>query len=118
MFSESELEYLGSQRLGRLATVDGSGAPQNSPVGFRVNPDNTIDIAGRAMAETRKWRNIAGNPAVSFVVDDIASIDPWVVRAVEIRGDAEQVLVEDTPIAGLRPETIRIHPKKVISWGI
>ena len=30
-FTPAELTYLGEQRLGRLATVDRDGAPQNDP---------------------------------------------------------------------------------------
>lgn len=33
-FTDAELTYLRGQRLGRLATVDAAGAPQNNPVGF------------------------------------------------------------------------------------
>jgi hypothetical protein len=41
-----QVEYLNSQTLGRLATVDRYGAPQNNPVTFRYNPElGTIDGA-------------------------------------------------------------------------
>ncbi len=36
-FTEAELEYLQSQRLGRLATVNQRGEPQVAAVGFRYN---------------------------------------------------------------------------------
>jgi pyridoxamine 5'-phosphate oxidase family protein len=36
-FSGPELAYLGTQRLGRLATVQSDGSPQVSPVGFSYN---------------------------------------------------------------------------------
>ena len=113
------LAYLSSQRLGRLATVDIRGAPQNSPVGFRYNADlGTIDIGGRNMGASRKFRNLAGNPRVAFVVDDIASVQPWRVRCVEIRGHAE-ALFDQVPIApGMSPEIIRIYPGRVISFGL
>jgi pyridoxamine 5'-phosphate oxidase family protein len=117
-FTEPELEYFRSQRLGRLATVDPSGAPQNNPVGYHVNDDGTVDIYGRAMAETRKWRNVAANPHIALVIDDLASTDPWTVRGVEIRGTAEQVVIEQEPGSYGRPETIRIHPTRIISWGV
>jgi len=39
VFTDSELAYLAGQRLGRLATVAPSGAPQNNPVGFWVNAE-------------------------------------------------------------------------------
>ena len=113
------LAYLSSQRLGRLATVDIRGAPQNSPVGFRYNADlGTIDIGGRNMGASRKFRNLGGNPNVAFVVDDIASVQPWRVRCVEIRGHAE-ALFDQVPIApGMSPEIIRIYPGRVISFGL
>jgi len=39
---------------------------------------------------TKKFKAVRQNGgAVAFVVDDIASVDPWVVRGVEIRGTAE-----------------------------
>jgi pyridoxamine 5'-phosphate oxidase family protein len=117
--SADVLAYLASQRLGRLATVDSRGAPQNSPVGFRYNADlGTIDIGGRNMGASRKFRNLAQNPNVAFVVDDIASVQPWRVRCVEIRGHAE-ALFDQIPIApGMSPEIIRIYPGRVISFGL
>jgi pyridoxamine 5'-phosphate oxidase family protein len=113
------LAYLLSQRLGRLATVDRHGAPQNSPVGFRYNADlGTIDIGGRNMGASRKFRNLAGNPRVAFVVDDIASVQPWRVRCVEIRGHAE-ALREQIPYGpGMSAEIIRVYPDRVISFGL
>jgi pyridoxamine 5'-phosphate oxidase family protein len=116
-FTDQQLAYLATQRLGRLATVDVAGAPQNSPVGFRINDDGTIDIGGRAMAETRKWRNVKRNPNVALVIDDLASTDPWTVRGVEIRGTADQVIVDTEPGSYMKPEVIRIHPTRIIAWG-
>jgi pyridoxamine 5'-phosphate oxidase family protein len=112
------LAYLQTQRLGRLATVDRAGAPQNSPVGFRYNADlGTIDIGGRNMGASRKFRNLAANPKVAFVVDDIASVQPWRVRCVEIRGRAEALTGQEVP-QGFSAEIIRIYPEKVISFGL
>jgi pyridoxamine 5'-phosphate oxidase family protein len=118
-FTDAELAYLGSQRLGRLATVDAHGAPQNNPVGFRYNPElGTIDIGGRAMGASRKFRNLAANPSVAFVVDDIVSVQPWRVRCVEIRGHAEALTQQAPLMPGMSGEIIRIHPDRVISFGI
>jgi pyridoxamine 5'-phosphate oxidase family protein len=119
VFTEAELAYLRSQRLGRLATVAPDGRPQNNPVGFRVNPETgTIDIGGLKMGATRKFRNVRANGHVAFVVDDLASIDPWRPRGVEIRGDAEALTGERPPIPRMSDEIIRIHPRRVISWGL
>lgn len=117
-FTEAELRYLATQRLGRLATVDPAGAPQNNPVGFRYNPETgTIDIGGYNMGSSRKFRNVAVNGQVAVVIDDIASVDPWRVRGIEIRGRAEAVRgAPATPPAS--NDIIRIHPHRILSWGI
>ena len=49
-FTAKELEYLDSQTLGRLATVDPSGALQNNPVGFRVDEATRAGHHRRARA--------------------------------------------------------------------
>jgi pyridoxamine 5'-phosphate oxidase family protein len=117
--SADVLAYLSSQRLGRLATVDPHGAPQNNPVGFRYNADlGTIDIGGLNMGASRKFRNLAGNPRVAFVVDDIASVQPWRVRCVEIRGHAEALRAEIPYGPGMSAEIIRVYPDRVISFGL
>jgi pyridoxamine 5'-phosphate oxidase family protein len=117
--SPEVLSYLQSQRLGRLATVDSRGAPQNNPVGFRYNAElGTIDIGGRNMGASRKFRNLAGNPRVSFVVDDIASVQPWRVRCVEVRGRAEGLRDQAGQVPGFSAEIIRIYPERVISFGL
>ncbi|MEH3154309.1 MAG: PPOX class F420-dependent oxidoreductase [Gordonia paraffinivorans] len=109
-FTASERAYLSTQRLGRMATVQPSGTLQVSPVGFRVEGDDTIVIVGYDLETSQKFRNIRDNGRVAFVVDDIASVTPWRVRCVEIRGTAEA-------IDGTTP-VIRIHPRRVISFGI
>lgn len=116
-FTNAERAYLASQTLGRLATVDAHGAPQNNPVGFTFNEDGTIDIGGRNMGQSRKFRNIAHNNRVAFVVDDF-SAQPWTVRFVEIRGVAEQLWDQDMPEPGKSREVIRIRPRHIIGYGI
>ncbi|GGL03205.1 PPOX class F420-dependent oxidoreductase [Planomonospora parontospora] len=119
VFTRAELDYLEGQRLGRLATVAPDGTVQNSPTGFHYDPaTGTIDIYGRAMGTTRKFRNVRANGRVAFVVDDLASTDPWVVRGVEIRGTAEAVEDHDPPSPYLSREVIRIRPERIISWGV
>ncbi|MFI9102603.1 PPOX class F420-dependent oxidoreductase [Streptomyces fildesensis] len=118
IFSADERAYLDEQKLGRLATVDGKGQPQANAVGFVVRDDGSIDIGGYAMGTTKKWRNIAGNPLVSLIVDDIVTHHPWAVRGIEIRGDAEQLTGAHDLGAYLSPEVIRIRPRRVITWGI
>jgi pyridoxamine 5'-phosphate oxidase family protein len=119
IFTAPELAYLGGQRLGRLATVDAEGAPQNNPVGFRYDAElGTVDIGGLNMGATRKYRNVRAHPEVSLVVDELASVDPWTVRGVEIRGWAETLDGQAPAMRGMSGEIIRIHPRRIISWGI
>lgn len=114
----SQLTYLAGQQLGRLATVDSRNAPQNSPVGFHVEADGTVVIIGYDLGNTRKFRNVQGNPWVSLVVDDIASVDPWRVRGVELRGPADAVTDVEPAQPWQSREQIRIRPERIISWGL
>jgi len=119
-FKPHEIEFLRRADLGRLATVQRNGTPQNSPVGFTYNEQlGTIDIPGFEMAKSQKYRNIAHHDRVAFVVDDIASRDPWRVRCLEIRGTAEQALIAPPPGEDhLDSAIIRITPRRIISFGI
>ena len=75
-----------------------------------------------SMSKSQKFRNIAHNDKVAFVVDDIASRDPWRVRCLEIRGTAEQARhrASRAGAAGDELDTaiIRITPRRIISFGI
>ena len=58
-FTQEEIDYLTSQRLGRLATVGRDGQPHVVPVAFRYNPDlDTIDISGHGFARRKKWDGV------------------------------------------------------------
>jgi pyridoxamine 5'-phosphate oxidase family protein len=115
----AEIEYLGGQRLGRLATIQSDGSPQVKPVGFRYNPElGTIDIGGFAMSTSQKYRNVRRNGQAALVVDDIASHDPWRVRFLEIRGTAEAVPPADGNPDLADTAVIRLHPGRVLSFGI
>jgi pyridoxamine 5'-phosphate oxidase family protein len=117
-FSQAELDYLATQQLGRLATVAPDGTLQVSPVGFFLGPDGAIDIGGAAMGQSKKFRNVEAAGRAAFVVDDIVSVDPWTVRGVEIRGTAEALTDQEPPRRGFSQEIIRIHPRRIISWGL
>lgn len=117
--TEAEISYLSTQPLGRLATVAPDGSPQVNPVGFRYDPElGVIDIGGHALSASRKFRNVAAGSRASLVLDDIVSRQPWRVRGVEIRGDAEALDGRDPLRPGFSDEIIRIHPTRVISWGV
>jgi pyridoxamine 5'-phosphate oxidase family protein len=117
--TKHEREYLASQPLGRLATVDSSGHPQNNPVGFDYDEGTgTIDIGGFSMGTTRKFANVATTPFASLVVDDLVSKDPWTVRGIEIRGRAEAISGQEPRNSYSSPDIIRITPTRIISWGL
>jgi pyridoxamine 5'-phosphate oxidase family protein len=119
-FTPTEIAYLQSQRLGRLATVGPDGQPHVVPVAFRYNPDlDTIDIGGHDFARRKKYRDVQRDPRVALVVDDVASVTPWRARGIEVRGRAE-VLTEggQTIQPGFDPEMFRVRPRRVVSWGL
>jgi pyridoxamine 5'-phosphate oxidase family protein len=119
IFTEAEIAYLEGQNLGRLATAQPDGTLQASPVGFAYNAElETIDVRGHGMAGSRKFKNVADNGRVAIVVDDIPSFDPLVVRCLEVRGTAETVQGPADPALGDDGALIRIHPKRIISFGV
>lgn len=117
-FTALEIEYLTSQRLGRLATLSASGEPHVVPVGFRYNAElDTIDIGGLHIGKSKKYRDAARDGRVAFVVDDV--LPPWKPRGIEVRGLAE-VLGEGGKqiMQNFEDEMLRIIPTRIISWGI
>jgi pyridoxamine 5'-phosphate oxidase family protein len=112
VFREAELEYLsGGTQLGRLATVGADGTPHVVPVGwFYDAARDVIDIGGRELQRTKKFRDVDRAGRAAIVIDDLASTDPWSPRGIEIRGRGEAIALP-TPL-------IRIHPERIVSWGI
>jgi pyridoxamine 5'-phosphate oxidase family protein len=112
VFSEAELAYLtGGRRLGRLATVGAEGTPHVVPVSWIYNAArDTIDIGGYELERTKKFRDVAGSGRAAIVIDDLESTDPWRPRGIEVRGRGEAISLP-TPL-------IRIHPQRIVSWGL
>lgn len=111
MFTDKEIEYLDSQRLGRLATVTTKNQAHVVPTGFRVSDDRTaIEVGGHNLSARRPLylRNIETNPWVAYVVDDVASTNPWTPRGVTVRGSAE-IRAEGGERLGPGP---RLHPDR------
>lgn len=111
VFTAAERSYLAGRRLGRLATVGRDGTPHVVPSGWSYNEQHdTIDLGGADLDRTKKYRDVRRSGRAAIVIDDNPSVDPWRVRGVEIRGRAEALD---------RPEPlIRIHPERIVSWGI
>jgi pyridoxamine 5'-phosphate oxidase family protein len=111
-FKEHELAYLtsGERRLGRIATVGKDGTPHVAPVGWRYDPaTDNIDVGGRNFAKSKKYRDVVRSGRAAIVIDDLASVDPWRPRGIEVRGRADAL--DDPPI-------IRIYPDRIVSWGL
>lgn len=119
-FTDPERAYLDGQRLGRLATVGQNGQPHVVPVGFRYDAnDDAVHVGGHDFAETKKFRDAERHPPVAFVVDDLASVDPWRPRGVEIRGRAETFREGGDHLGpGYDAAWLRIEPSRVVSWGL
>lgn len=119
LFTEAELTYMSSQRIGRLATVQPNETVQVNPVSFYYNARfHTIDIGGSGMAASQKYRNVLANGKVALVADDMPSMSPLRVRCLEIRGVGEAL---SDPMDSAFPHPgpiIRIHPRRIISFGV
>jgi pyridoxamine 5'-phosphate oxidase family protein len=112
VFTEIELRYLtGGRQLGRIATVGPDGTPHVVPVAWIYNAArDAIDIGGRELEETKKFRDVVRTGRAAIVIDDLESTDPWRPRGIEVRGRAEAIALP-TPL-------IRIHPERIVSWGL
>jgi pyridoxamine 5'-phosphate oxidase family protein len=112
VFREAELRYLaGGRQLGRIATVGADGTPHVVPVAWIYNAArDTIDVGGSELDQSKKFRDVARTGRVAIVIDDLASTDPWRARGIEIRGRGEAI--------ALPTALIRIHPERIVSWGI
>lgn len=112
VFTAEELAYLHEgQRLGRIATLGRDGTPHVVPSGFSHNTKlDTIDVTGREVEKTKKFRDVARHGRAAIVIDDLLSTDPWRPRALEIRGRAQAI---EAPEA-----LIRIYPERIVSWGL
>jgi len=112
VFRDAELRYLqGGRQLARLATVGADGTPHVVPVSWIYNAvRDTIDVGGFELERTKKFRDVARSGRAAVVIDDLQSTDPWRPRGIEVRGRGEAIALP-TPL-------IRIHPERIVSWGL
>src|SRR5260370_8544247 len=120
VFTAAEITYLQSQRLARVVTSGPGGQPHVVPVSFRYNAEeDTIDVGGHNFTQRKKYRDVQRNPRVAIVIDDLASIDPWRPRMLEVRGQAEIVSTGGEAVGpGFDPHIFRIRPRRIVSIGI
>lgn len=117
-FTTEEQAYFQSQRLGRLATVSEKGDLHVVPVTFRYNPDeNSIDIGGHDLVQTKKYRDAVRHGRVAFVVDDV--LPSGQTRMIEVCGTVETLLEGGQEIVEIfSPEMLRILPTRIVSFGL
>ncbi len=112
MFSEQEIAYLKSQRLARISTVSLDSQPDVAPVGFGFDGQR-FTVGGFDITRTLKYKNVkAGNVKVALVIDDLATVQPWVPRGIKLHGTAEIVEGADGKAV------LMITPDRHWSWGI
>ena len=110
LFTDEEAEFLTAHVIGRLATVSPKQQPHVVPVAYSFD-GTSIYFSGYGLANSRKYRNILANDKVAFVVDDLASRDPWLPRGIEVEGRAESIAAEGKV-------AVKIEPAKKRSWGL
>jgi len=117
-FTDKELDYLASQRLGRIATVGPDGQPHVVPTSFRYNAEHdTIDVGGLRMSQTKKLRDVQRTGRATIVIDDV--LPPWQPRMIEVRGAATVVPTGGKAFGDRFEDTIvRINPTRIIAFGI
>src|SRR5947209_951982 len=117
-FTPAEIVFLQSQRLGRVATIGGTGELHVVPVRFRYNPElETIDVTGRFLSSSKKYRDVQDDARTAFVADGVT--ESGQVCGVEVRGRAVAMRSGgDVITPGADPEFIRIVPTRILSWGI
>ena len=95
----AELEFLRSQRIGRLATISPLGWPQVVPVMYALVGDDSFEFD----VDGAKLRNLAAEPRAALVIDASGP-----KRGVSIQGRCELV----TPSRAL------LVPAHHFSWGL
>jgi pyridoxamine 5'-phosphate oxidase family protein len=99
LFSDSELEFLRSQRIGRFATVGPSGWPHVAPVMYAIDDSGALEFD----VDGVKLRNLSAEPRTAMVVDAMGP-----KRGVAIQGVARLIA----------PERARLEPLRKFSWGL
>jgi pyridoxamine 5'-phosphate oxidase family protein len=109
-FSDEEVEYLGQNRLARIATSSTNNQPHVVPVTYEFD-GNYFYFGGWNLDKSLKFRNIRNNKRVALVIDDLVTVKPWRPRGIEIRGIAEVQENSDG-------QYVKITPAHKVSWGL
>lgn len=98
-FSPAELEFLRSQRIGRLATVSAAGWPHVMPVMYALRDDGGFEFD----ADGVKLRNIVASGRAALVVDAMGP-----KRGLSVQG----------PCRVMGDERALLEPAHKFSWGL
>ena len=86
-FSEAEIAFIASQRLGRLATVGPGGMPHVAPVAVFYDPETDALVIGadveygeEVMVTSKKFRDAQRHPQAAVVIDLRAVYEPLHAR--------------------------------------
>ena len=101
LFTPSELEFLKSQRIARLATVGPSGWPHVVPVMYALSEDGAV--AFEFDVDGIKLRNLTSEPRAALTVDAMGP-----KRGIAVQGRAELIA----------PDRARLSPVRKFSWGL
>src|SRR3984885_11617562 len=125
-FTDAEIEFVNSQRLGRLATVGADEMPHVVPGAVFHDPDADALVIGAnaefgeaVMTSSKKFRDAQRRGKAAVVLDDPRP------RILEVRGQAETHL-DGGEEAGRRvgapfrflPAWISIRPRRIVAMGI
>lgn len=94
-----ELDFLRSQRIGRLATVGPSGWPHVVPVMYALTEEGAFEFD----VDGVKLRNLTSDPRAALVVDAMGP-----KRGVAVQGTTQLI----------GPERARLTPAHKFSWGL
>ena len=110
VFTEAEIEYLNSQRLGRMATVGADGQPHIIPVTFVYNAaEDAVDIGGLRFGAGKKWRDAQQNPRVTGDCVERVERDLEYRLGAELRVDRPACL-RRRRLAAARPGVVEAEP--------
>jgi pyridoxamine 5'-phosphate oxidase family protein len=118
IFTPAEIVFLQGHRLGRMATVNARGEPHVVPVRFRYDAArDAIELGGRGMGASKKYRDAASGRPVAFVVD--GRTPDGTPCGVEVRATAEALATGGEAIwPDVDPQFLRLRPRRVVAWGI
>lgn len=125
-FTDAEIEFLNTQRLGRLATVGADQMPHVIPVAVFYDADEDALVIGAniafgeaVMTSSKKFRDATRRPNVAVVIDDPGP------RILEVRGQAETHLDGGEAVGervgapfAFAPAWMLLRPRRIVSIGL